>query len=356
MSLALDITDRPNLTPEQVALRVRFALLLLLAATALMALSTGPSGASLWRALVALATGTAVDAQDALVLWDIRLPRLILGGLIGAGLASGGAIMQGIFRNPLADPGLVGVGAGAALGAVSMIVLGSVVPAGVAALLGQHLVAVAAFLGGWIVTFLLYRISTRLGRTSVATLLLAGIAISALAGAVTGILIFISDDRALRDLTFWSLGSLAGASWVKVAVAAPLILLALTAGSFLGRGLNALALGEAAAMHMGVPVERLKRIAILSVAAATGAAVAVAGAIGFVGIVVPHLLRLMSGPDHRHLLWNSALLGATLLLLADTISRSIVAPAELPIGIITAVVGAPVFLWILLRQNSVADL
>jgi iron complex transport system permease protein len=356
MTLALDLPERPPLSRDQIAIRLRVGLIALLAGTALLALSTGPSGASLWRALAALASGSEVNAQDALVLWEIRLPRLILGALIGAGLATGGAVMQGVFRNPLADPGLVGVGAGAALGAVSMIVLGSLMPAGITALFGQHLVAIAAFLGGWVITLLLYRVATRAGRTSVSTLLLAGIALSALAGAVTGILIFVADDRALRDLTFWSLGSLAGASWVKVAVAAPLILAALVAAPFLGRGLNALALGEAAAMHMGVPVERLKRIAILSVAAATGAAVAVAGAIGFVGIVVPHLLRLMSGPDHRPLLVNAALLGASLLLLADTISRSIVAPAELPIGIITAAVGAPVFLWILLRQNSGVDL
>jgi iron complex transport system permease protein len=173
---------------------------------------------------------------------------------------------------------------------------------------------------------------------------------------VTGTLIFIADDRQLRDLTFWSLGSLAGASWTKLWTVGPIIMLALVAAPFLARGLNALALGEAAAGHLGVPVERLKTLAILTVAGATGAAVAVAGGIGFVGIVVPHLLRLAAGPDHRHLLINAGLLGASLLLFADAISRLVVAPAELPIGIVTAILGAPVFLWILLRRRGIVDL
>jgi len=199
-------------------------------------------------------------------------------------------------------------------------------------------------------------VSTRRGRTSVATMLLAGIALGALAGAVSGILVYIADDRQLRDLTFWGLGSLAGATWSKVLVAGPIILLAVGASLFLGRGLNGLAMGEATAHHLGIEVQRLKNISILTVAAATGAAVAVSGGIGFIGIVVPHLLRLATGPDHTTLLPNAALLGASLLLLADMISRVIIAPAELPIGIVTAVLGAPVFLWILLRRRGMVDL
>jgi iron complex transport system permease protein len=203
---------------------------------------------------------------------------------------------------------------------------------------------------------LLYGVATRGGRTSVATMLLAGIALGALAGAVSGLLVYAADDQQLRDLTFWGLGSLAGATWAKLATAAPIIALALLAATTLGRGLNGLALGEATALHLGIPVQSTKTLAILTVAGATGAAVAVSGGIGFVGIVVPHLLRLATGPDHGPLLINSALLGASLLLGADILSRLIIAPAELPIGIVTAVLGAPVFLWILLRRRGLVDL
>ncbi|MCE8471086.1 iron ABC transporter permease, partial [Rhodovulum sulfidophilum] len=198
----------------------------------------------------------------------------------------------------------------------------------------------------------LYGIATRRGQTSVATMLLGGIALGALAGALSGILVYMADDAQLRDLTFWGLGSLAGATWTKLAAAAPLMILALVAAPMLGRGLNGLALGEAAAAHVGIPVQRLKTVAILTVAGATGAAVAVSGGIGFVGIVVPHLLRLATGPDHRPLLVNAALLGAALLIGADMIARSLIAPAELPIGIVTAILGGPVFLWILLRRRG----
>jgi iron complex transport system permease protein len=235
-------------------------------------------------------------------------------------------------------------------------VLGSLLPFALRDALDYYLVPVAAFLGGWLTTILLYRLSTHRGRTSVAVMLLGGIAIAALAGALSGILIYLADDAQLRDLTFWGLGSLAGATWDKVLIAGPLILVALGATPFLARALNGLALGEGPAAHLGIPVQRMKNAAILTVAAATGAAVAVSGGIGFVGIVVPHLLRLMIGPDHRYLLPNAALLGASLLLLADMISRTLVAPAELPIGIVTATLGGPFFLWILMRNRSLLDL
>ncbi len=335
---------------------VMAGLVVLCAAASVLSLATGASGVSLWQALAAVARGEALDLRERVVLLDIRLPRLALGLMVGAALAVGGAVMQGLFRNPLADPGLVGVGAGAGLGAVVAIVLGALLPAGLAALTGIYTVPLAAFFCGWATTMLLYRVSTRAGRTSVATMLLAGIALGALAGALTGILVYVADDQQLRDLTFWGLGSLAGANWAKVLTAAPIILTALLAAPFLARALNGLALGEAAAGHMGVPVQRAKNFAILTVAAATGAAVAVSGGIGFVGIVVPHLLRLAIGPDHRFLLPAAALLGAALLVVSDIIARLIIAPAELPIGIVTAVLGAPVFLWILLRRRGVLDL
>jgi iron complex transport system permease protein len=323
-----------------------------LAVMCLVSLATGPTGTSLWGAIGKIMTGQELSTMEQVVLLDIRLPRLILGIAVGSSLAVSGAVMQGLFRNPLADPGLVGVGAGAGLGAITAIVLGAFLPVFLRDAMGSYLISLAAFLGGWASTILLYRVSTRGGQTSVATMLLAGIALGALAGAVSGILIYMADDRQLRDLTFWGLGSLAGATWTKVLAAAPIIAIAAIGSFWLSRGLNALALGEATASHLGIDVQRMKSRAILCVAAATGAAVAVSGGIGFIGIVVPHLLRIASGPDHDTLLPNAALLGATLLLGADIISRLIIAPAELPIGIVTAVLGAPVFLWILLRRRG----
>ncbi len=344
--------------------RARFTigvLCVLLALTVLFSLASGASDASAVTVVrdwlfPSLSDGSALSARDRIIVYDIRLPRVILGVLIGAALAVSGAVMQGLFRNPLADPGLVGVSSGAGLGAIVVIVLGSTVLGPVLAIFGIYTLPLAAFFGGLATTLLLYRVATRRGQTSIATMLLAGIALGALTGALSGILVYLADDRQLRDLTFWGLGSLAGATWTKIAAAGPIIVLVLIVSPFLARALNALALGEATANHLGIPVQRFKNVAIVAVAAATGASVAVSGGIGFVGIVVPHLLRLLIGPDNRYLLPASALLGASMLLVADAISRTIVAPAELPIGIITASVGGPFFLWILLRKRGLLDL
>lgn len=342
------------------AMMVIALLVVALLATSLVALGHGAADASMLAVIGDLAgwrTGNAtLSPVDRTIILDIRLPRLALGIMVGASLAVSGAVMQGLFRNPLADPGIVGVAAGAGLGAISLIVLGGGVLAPLVGLFGIYAVPLGAFAGGLVTTFLLYRVATRGGQTSVATMLLAGIALGALSGAASGLLVYAADDRQLRDLTFWGLGSLAGATWLKLAAAGPIIALAFAGAPLLARGLNALALGESAAWHLGVPVQRLKNTAIVIVAAATGAAVAVSGGIGFVGIVVPHLLRLGIGPDHRYLLPASALLGAILLTGADVISRTVVAPAELPIGIVTAIFGAPVFLWILLRRRGIIDL
>lgn len=322
----------------------------LLAAASVLSLTSGAAGLGAVDLIAAL-WGEGLTPRDRVVLFDIRLPRLVLGMAVGAALAVSGVLLQGLFRNPLADPGIVGVSAGAGLGAVLAIVLGGLLPAALAAHAGSALVPLAAGLGGWLTTLLLYRVATTGQRTDVAMMLLAGIALAALAGAATGVLVFLADDRQLRDLTFWGMGSLAGATWGKIAAALPLMALALAVALRLARGLNAMALGEAQAAHMGTDVQRLKRLTILSAAAGTGAAVAVSGGIGFIGIVVPHLLRQAQGPDHRQLIPNAALLGAALLVLADLVSRSIVAPAELPIGILTALIGAPIFLWMLLQGN-----
>lgn len=306
--------------------------------------------------LARLTTGDVVqEGREALVVLNIRLPRVLLGLLVGAGLAVSGALMQGLFRNPLADPGLVGVSAGAGLAAAATIVLGDRLLGGATGRLPFAVLPFGAFCGGLVSTLLLYLIATRRGRTSVATMLLAGVALGALAGALTGLLAFISDDRQLRDLTFWSLGSLGGASWTKLAAVAPIILPLLLALPLLARGLNGLMLGEAEAFHLGIPVQRIKALAIVLVALAVGASVAAAGVIGFVGIVVPHLIRLALGPDHRLLLPLSALGGATLLVAADIVARLVVSPAELPLGIVTAAMGAPFFLWLLLRRAHVVD-
>jgi len=340
------------------ARRMLLVLAVILLFAAVFSLASGATDTSAASVAWALVSGqdNLISAVERVVILDIRMPRTLLGMLIGASLAVSGATMQGLFRNPLADPGIVGVSAGAGLGAVTFIVLGGTILAPVAALFGIYHIPFAAFLGGLFFTFALYRISTNNGRTSVATMLLAGIALGAMAGAFTGLMIFWADDDQLRDLTFWGLGSIAGATWPKVAAVAPIILPILLFAPFMARGLNAMTLGEATAQHLGVHVQVFKRVAIVMVAAATGASVAVSGGIGFVGIVVPHLLRLSMGPDHRYLLPACALLGAIMLLFADAIARQIVAPAELPIGIVTATIGAPFFLWILLRRRGLMDI
>ncbi|WP_370869029.1 FecCD family ABC transporter permease [Ectorhizobium quercum] len=329
----------------------------LLVVAIVVSLTTGPTAVGM-KDLIAYLGGNAqgMAAQDRVILESVRVPRTLLGLLAGAGLAVSGAMMQGLFRNPLADPGIVGVTSGAAFAAVVAIVLGGSALAPVAAVLGPWFLPSFAFVGGLVNTLLLYAIATEKGETSTTMLILAGIAIAALTGAATGLLIFIADDRALRDITFWSLGSLGGATYAKILSVLPFIAVVLVLVPFLARGLDALILGDAAAFHMGVPVQRLKRIAILAVAAACGATVAAAGSIGFVGIVVPHLLRLAMGPSHRFLLPGSALGGAALLILADSVARTIAAPAELPIGIVTALIGTPVFLFLLLKRNGSSGL
>ncbi len=331
------------------------ALLIILLLVALVATTIGAAGIPFGRLMAALGFGasdpTVID-RDRLVLWSIRFPKIVIAGMVGALLAAGGTIMQGLFRNPLAEPGLVGVSAGAALAATTVIVIGDKLLDASGLKLPFEVLPIAAFVGALITTALLYRIATRERRTSIATLLLAGIAIGALAQAVIGFLIFVADDRQLRDITFWSLGSLSGSTWGKVTAIAPFLGALLVAMPLIARGLDLMVLGETEAFYMGLKVEQLKRWCIVLVAAAAGAAVSVSGVIGFVGIVVPHLLRLVLGPGHRILLPASACFGAILLLCADTFARVLVSPAELPIGIVTAAIGAPFFLVLLLKQRG----
>jgi len=331
-------------------------LILLAVVVGMLALGVGPvplSVQQIGHALVAQTGLIAVDDQMAqAVVWQIRLPRAVFGMLIGAALGVAGASLQGLFRNPLADPGLIGISAGAATTAVAVIVLGEPLIAALPASLGNWLLPVAAFVGSLIATWVVYRVSQKDGRPVVATMLLAGIAINAIAGSVTGVLIFLARDDQIRDLTFWSLGSLAGGSWGKVAILLPFVLVLLFVGPRFARALNALLLGEAEAGHLGFDTDRLKRWLILIVTLAVGGGVAFAGTIGFVGLVVPHLIRLSVGPDHRFLLPASALLGAVVLVGGDTVARTIVTPAELPIGVVMALVGGPFFLWLLMRSRT----
>lgn len=335
----------------------RAAVMVLLLGTlfgvAAIALSTGAVKISLHRIAASLFTSgdTGPIAREHLILLSIRLPRLLMAGIVGALLAAAGTIMQGLFRNPLADPGLVGVSAGAGVAVAGVVVIGDkALPSSIA--YAPILLPVAAFFGALITTAVLYRLSTSRGRTSVATMLLAGLALGAITGAGTGLLIYLADDRQLRDVTFWMLGSLAGATWPKVTGLLPFLAILLASFAFIARGLDLLVLGETEAFHMGIPVERLKRILVVLAAGAAGAAVSVSGVVGFVGIIVPHMLRLVIGPGHRLLLPATACFGAILLLAADTLARTIVAPAELPIGILTSILGAPFFLVLLLKQRS----
>ncbi|MEE4361739.1 MAG: iron ABC transporter permease [Pseudomonadales bacterium] len=301
---------------------------------------------------IGLGAGAAVDPLQHTVFFAIRLPRALLAVLVGGALAVCGASLQGLFRNPLADPGLIGVSTGAALAAAFAIVLGGTLAPALALSLSAWLLPLAAFVGGLGATALVFIIASRSGICDVPTMLLAGVAVNAIAGAAIGLLVFLSDDAQLRELSFWMLGSLSGITWTRLLPALPLLLVPTVLLLRLGHPLNALLLGEQDAGHLGVRVERVKRSAILLVSLAVGAAVALTGVIGFVGLVVPHLVRLLLGPDHRVLLPASALAGAALLLLADVLARTLVLPAELPIGILTSCVGGPFFLWLLCRPRE----
>ncbi len=331
-----------------------------LLAVAVLALTIGAAGIPLSRLFPALGLGVAPDgamlARDELVLWSIRIPRIVATAAIGAMLALSGTVMQGLFRNPLADPALVGVASGGAFGAALTIVLMDAPSIAVPWLRHVELLPLAAFAGALLTTWALYAISSWRGRTSIAIFLLAGLAIAALTNAGTGLLVFVADDRQLRDITFWMLGSVSGATWGKTATLLPALGVGLLAIPFIARGLDLLVLGESEAFHSGINVQVLKVLSIVVVSAMTGVAVSISGVIGFVGIIVPHLLRISIGPGHRLLLPASALGGAMLLIGADTLARTLAAPAEVPIGILTAAVGAPFFLFLLLRQRSLVTL
>lgn len=343
--------DRPLLRPlPWVTILLSITLLLAI----VVSLLTGPMSFSTGEIITSaklLFSGAETAGTADWVIRELRLPRVVLACVVGAGLAVAGCVTQGVFRNPLADPGLIGVSSGAAFAAVAVIVLSGSLLQGWSGLTGPYALPLAAFVGGLAVTMVIYRLGTRNGETQVALLLLAGIAINVLAGAATGILTYVADDQQLRDMTFWSMGSLANGGWREISACAVFVLAPLAYCLSRFRILNALLLGEQVAGHLGFPVQREKRALLAAAALMVGAGVAVAGMIGFIGLVVPHLLRLIVGPDHRWLIGLSALSGALLLLIADTLARTVIAPADLPVGLLMAIIGGPVFLFLLVQQS-----
>ena len=278
-------------------------------------------------------------------LWVVRFPRIVMGLAVGAALAVAGAVMQAIFGNPLAEPGVVGVSSGAALGASAAIVFGITA-------LGSWSIALFAFAGGLLATLLVYFVSRANGRTEVVTLLLTGIAINAFAGAGLAFLLFVGNTASREQVVFWQLGSLNGSLWNETAVVGIVTVLGLGVALFLARRYDLLALGERNARHLGINVEALRIGSIVLVALLTGVAVAFCGIIAFVGLVIPHLIRMIIGPAHRYLILASAVGGGALLTFADLLARTVVAGADLPIGMLTSLIGGPFFFFLLYRQRK----
>jgi iron complex transport system permease protein len=301
-------------------------------------------GGSLLRAVGIPNPWAPSDAVVESTLWVVRFPRIAMAVMVGAALATAGAVMQAVFGNPLAEPGVVGVSSGAALGAAAAIVLGL-------AAFGDGLVAALAFGGGLLATLLVYLVSRANGRTEVVTLLLTGIAVNAFAGAGLAFLLFSASSANREQIVFWQLGSLGGSLWREVLVVAVVAVPGVVIAALLGRRFDVLALGERNARHLGVDVERLRIVSVVLVALLTGVAVAFVGIIAFVGLVVPHLVRMLQGPAHRPLIVASAVGGAALMVWADLLARTLVAGAELPIGLLTSLVGGPFFFFLLWRQR-----
>lgn len=319
---------------------------ILCAGLILASLAYGPVRLS-FAEIIAAAVGAASETEPAsTILADIRAPRVLLALIVGISLALSGAALQGVLRNPLADPGLIGVTSGAAVGAVGVIVLGDGLLTGAPEIIRAYATPLAAFVGAAIATALVYVAARGPDGVSIGALILAGVAITSLAAAFIGVMAYLSDDRQLRDLTFWSLGSLGGAQWEIVT---PALLLAVPAWLILlgsAPALDLFQIGERAAFHSGLDVERRKLLVGLAAALAVGSATAVAGPIGFIGLVAPHIARLTVGPRHRLILPGAAIAGTALALASDLAVRTIVPPAEPPIGLATALIGGPFFLWL----------
>lgn len=300
---------------------------------------------------VGLLTHMQVDSMHDVVLSTIRFPRVFMTIMIGAALGVSGAALQGLFRNPLVESSLIGVSGGAASGVVLVIVFGGSFFLAKDSILFHALIPVTAFAGGLLATFLVLRLSNQAGKTNIAVLVLVGVAINALAGSVIGLSVFYADENQLRTFTFWTLGDLGGATFEKLIIATPLLIGSIVALLFHSNKLNVIALGEAEAYHMGVDVERTKRTIVFFSALAVGVSVSLSGVIGFIGLVIPHLIRVLFHSDNRLVLPASVIGGAWLLVLADIIARTIVTPAELPIGVMTGLIGAPFFIMLLMKAK-----
>ncbi len=336
---------------------VMAGLLFLLIALLMLALSTGEVSVRFHQVIgilfneLGISLNIPYEARQEAIITVIRLPRVLMGLLLGGMLAYAGAILQGLFRSPLADPGLIGVSSGAALATALMLAFSGSVLAGLSATDIRIVVSISACAGAGLTAYLLYRLATVAGRTSIATMLLIGIAFNALANAIIGIIVTSSNADALRNIEFWAFGSLARATWNQIHLLLPFAVVTLFSFRILVHPLNVFLLGGTEAEHLGINVPLLKWMVIGTSALAVGAGVAFAGVIGFVALTAPHILRLMIGPDHRYILPGSWLLGAILLVTADLVARTIAAPAEVPIGVITALIGAPFFMWLLFQDR-----
>ncbi len=355
MEIVLPIRDHKNVL-------IILSLGLILLFTILFSLTVGAVGITLKEATIilfkniGLFPNTTIDETYAVVMTTIRLPRVLMTLLIGAALGVSGASLQGLFRNPLVEPSLIGVSGGSAAAVVMVIVFGSSIFSFLPAWMYNSIISIVAFGGGCLATFFVLRLSLNSGRTNITMLVLIGVAVNALTGALIGLAIFYADENQLSTFMFWTLGDLGGATWDKLSLGAPILLLSTIALMFFAQPLNALALGESDAYHMGVNVEQIKRLMILLSALAVGISVSLAGMIGFIGLIVPHVIRTLFHSDNALVLPASALGGALLLLVADIVGRTLVSPAELPIGVVTALIGSPFFISLLLKTKQKHEL
>lgn len=344
------VMGRVSRVPLRVVILIGVALLVVMM---IVSVGTGPVGlgvGAIMRVIVheVLGVGQPQPQLETTVVMTLRLPRVLFGVLVGAALAVSGASLQSLLRNPLAGPGIIGVSGGASMGAVAAIVL---LPS-LSGIAVAWVVPAAAFLGGLLVTSVIYALARPRAGSGTARLLLVGIAIGSAAAAVTGFLTYAADDDELQTVVFWQMGSLGHLDWIKLAVAAPVIIGCCIVLTLLARHLDLLSLGDRQARYLGLDVARTRKIVIAMTALLTGTSVAFTGTIGFIGLVVPHLARLLCGPPHRRVLPVSAVLGALLIVFADTLSRTIAPPDEVPIGLFTAALGAPFFLIVVLRTKE----